>query len=97
MKIFSRYILLIIAAAVSFFFSCKKDLQPKPYWETSLLVPIAKSDLSLGNIVGDTLIKTNSDSSLQLVYESTIYSLKPGDGAFQIPDTAIKGNYNLSV
>ena len=97
MKIFSRFILLIIAAAVSFFFSCKKELQPKPSWETLLLIPIAKSDLSLGNIVGDTLIKTNNDSSLQLVYESTIYSLKPGDGAFQIPDTAVKGNYNLSA
>ncbi|GDX51332.1 hypothetical protein LBMAG27_03790 [Bacteroidota bacterium] len=61
-----------------------------------MLVPILNSNLNLGNIVGDTIIQTNSDNSLQLVYESNLYSLKPGDGAFQIPDTIVKGTYNLT-
>ncbi len=78
------------------FISCKKNIEVKPSWETTLLVPILKSNLNLQNIVGDTIIQTNSDSSLQLVYESTLYSLKPGDGAFQIPDTVVKGTYNLT-
>ncbi len=76
--------------------SCKKNLEVKPSWETTMLVPILKTNLNIGNIVGDTLIQINSDSSLKLVYQSTLYSLIPGEGAFEIPDTIIKGTYNLS-
>lgn len=87
---FATLSLLIVAI------SCKKNNEVKPSWETSMLVPILNSNLNLGNIVGDTIIQTNSDNSLQLVYESNLYSLKPGDGAFQIPDTIVKGTYNLT-
>ncbi len=78
------------------FFSCKKSIEVNPSWETTMLVPILKSNLNLGNIVGDSILQSNADSSLQLIYESTLYSLKPGDGAFQIPDTIVKGTYNLT-
>ena len=93
----SRIFFLILSIGlVVFFISCKKNVEVKPSWETSMLVPIVKTNLNIANIVGDTLIQTNADSSLQLVYESTLYSLIPGDGAFEIPDTIIKGTYNLT-
>ncbi len=95
-KIFRQVIFISVAGMLLIFSSCKKSIQPKPSWETSMLLPILKTDLNIGNIVGDTLLQSNADSSLQLVYQSTLYSLIPGDGAFQIPDTIVKGTYNLT-
>ena len=40
-----------------------------------MLAPLIKSSLSINNIVADSLIKTNPDSSISLVYETNLYKL----------------------
>ena len=49
-----------------FFASCKKE-SIHPEWDVNLLSPIAKTKLTLNQIVADSLLQVNSDSSISLV------------------------------
>lgn len=72
----------ILALAVS---SCKRDIE-NTSWDVAVVVPLMKSSLTIGNILPDSLLETNSDSSLSLVYTSTFYKANV-DSLFQYPDT----------
>ena len=80
--------LLIISAG-----SCKKSQSSG--WNTQLLVPIATTSLSLQNLITDSTLKINADSSLTLAYQSTLYSFNLADEIVQIPDTSIGQKFNL--
>src|ERR1700722_7523887 len=73
--------------------SCKKNQSSG--WNTQLLIPIATTNLSLQNLVTDSALKTNADSSLTLAYQSTLYSFNLADQIVQIPDTSIGQKFNL--
>ena len=75
--------------------ACRKET-PSPYWETDLLVPLFKSEMTIGNIIPDSLITSNPDNSLNLSYNSTFYSLTM-DSLFQIPDTTVVDSFLLLV
>ncbi len=86
---------LLLAAAVLFLDSCKKDRATS--WNTELLVPIASSSLSIQNIVKDSTIRANADSSLILAFNSTLYEFNLADQIINIPDTNIGQKFNLST
>lgn len=65
--------------------SCKRDIE-NASWDVGVLVPLMKSSLTIDNILPDSLLDTNSDSSLSLVYSSTFYEANV-DSLFQYPDT----------
>jgi hypothetical protein len=50
--------------------------------------------MNIGNLVPDSLIKSNTDSSLKLVYENILYKL-PVDSIFSIPDTTSTSSVKL--
>ena len=81
-------VLLIFAVG-----SCRKNQNGG--WTTQLLVPIATTNLSLQNLVSDSSIKMNKDSSLTLAYQSTLYQFTLADKIVQIPDTAIGQKFNV--
>jgi hypothetical protein len=82
--------IMLIAAMVS---SCRKNQQPG--WNTQLLVPIATTTLSLQNLVSDSSLKTNADSSLTLAYQTTLYQFNLADQIVKIPDTSIGQKFTL--
>ena len=64
-------------------------------WNTDLLAPIATADLSIANLVADSMITTNADNSLNLVYKNNIYSFDFSKSLIQIPDTGISKAFRL--
>ncbi len=75
--------------------SCRKDLE-NPSWDTQLLAPLVNASLDINNILPDSILQANADSSMKIVYNSDIYNLSM-DTLFQIPDTIIKNGYNIPL
>jgi len=76
-------------------FSCKKeDIHPE--WDVNLLSPIAKTKLTLSQIVADSLLQVNSDSSISLVYQTLLADITL-DTIAQLPDTSITYSAKLST
>jgi hypothetical protein len=69
--------------------SCKRG---SPDWDTGLVVPIAHGSFTIGNMVPDSLLQTNADGTIKLVYSSTFPGLST-DSIFNIPDTTIAYTY----
>ena len=71
--------------------SCKRDRNTT--WDTEYYAPIASGELSLENVFKDSSIKTNSDNTLNLRFNKTIYELEPT--TISVPDTVITSVFNL--
>lgn len=87
--------LVLFIIVVSVISSCKKDA--KTNWDTELLVPIATTNLTLRNLVKDTsILKTNPDNSMKLVFNSQLYNFNLAEQIVKIPDTSIGQKFNLT-
>lgn len=74
-----------------FLLGCKKE-DLKPSWDTDMLLPLAFSDLTIQQLITDSICKINTDSSISLVYQTDLASLIL-DTIVKIPDT----NYQYAV
>ena len=81
----------IFILALLFFFSCRKEIG-KPYWDTQLLAPLVKATLDINNLLPDSILQSNADSSMKIVYNNDIYTLSM-DTLFKIPDTNLYQGY----
>src|SRR5271165_7041429 len=77
---------LILAALVLIIWTGCKRNPNQERWDTNILAPLVNSTLTLKNLINDTLLKTNADSTINLVYQSSLYSFTL-DSLFVIPDT----------
>lgn len=75
------------------FFSCRKDFE-RPNWDIDLLAPLVKTTLNLEHILPDSVLVTNPDTSLKVVYQESIFDVGV-DSLFKIPDTTISNNYTV--
>ncbi len=57
-----------------------------------MLAPLVKSTLTINNIIPDSNIHQNSDNSLEIVYNNSLYSFS-ADKLFKIPDTTLTNFY----
>jgi hypothetical protein len=73
--------------------SCRKE---KFTSESNWITPILETELSLGDIVPDSLSRTNSDNSIDIVYE-TSYGVSSVSDIVQIPDTVEVSEVSLST
>lgn len=89
---FAKYIgvLLVIAIALS---GCRRD-EDYSSWDTNLLTPVATTTLTIADLMKDSTLKQNVDSSLQLVFDQTLYTVHAKD-FFVVPDTEIKATLTL--
>jgi hypothetical protein len=90
----SKSKLLILLLFVLFLFGCRKEWG-HPTWETGIVTPLAKTTLTINDLLADSLIQQNADSSLTLVYRNELYSITP-DTLVKIPDTTIANTYNYT-
>ncbi|MDQ3047826.1 MAG: hypothetical protein M3R27_09790 [Bacteroidota bacterium] len=75
------------------FFACRKELE-KPSWDTQILAPLINASLDINNLLPDSILQANADSSLKIVYNSDIFKLTI-DSLFSIPDTILSNFYTV--
>lgn len=73
--------------------SCRKEME-KPYWDTDLLAPLVNATMDINNILPDSILQANPDSSLKIVYEGDIYNISI-DTLFKIPDTVLTNSFTI--
>ena len=56
-----------------FIISCVRD--KKTSWDTEMLTPIVKSELTVSEILKSEYLKSSPDSTLKLVYSSDLFSM----------------------
>ncbi len=67
-------------------FSCKR----KPtQWDTDILLPLVSGNVDINNIVTDSLLETQSDNSMELVYQNELYQFNLAEEVIDIPDTSL--------
>ncbi len=94
-KFLQAILFFTFIVAQSFLFnSCKNKLETGS-WNAELLFPIAYSNLTISDLVADSLISTEADNSLSLVYRNTIFSLNLADEVLEFPDTSFDFIFRL--
>ncbi|MGQ0829190.1 MAG: hypothetical protein ACT4ON_12450 [Bacteroidota bacterium] len=83
----------LVCLIILSFFSCRKELE-KPYWDTEILAPLVNASLDINNILPDSILQINPDSSLKIVFQNDIYKLAM-DTLFKIPDTTLNKVYPM--
>jgi len=74
------------------FTSCRKEATT---WTSEFAAPIAYTTLDIGNMVGDTNLVINPDSTVNLYIEREVYRLVL-DSLFQTPDTTISEVHKIT-
>ncbi|MBI1305061.1 MAG: hypothetical protein GC181_00440 [Bacteroidetes bacterium] len=87
----NRKIILIFSVAVLLVVGCRRD---KKVWESNYLLPIFQTDLSIDDLVADSLLNVNSDGSYSLVYRHTI-AIDSVANYLTVPDTVDTVNVKL--
>ncbi|HEY0030292.1 MAG TPA: hypothetical protein VGC65_06000, partial [Bacteroidia bacterium] len=64
----------------------------KPSWDTEILAPLIDASLDINNLLPDSILQTNADSSLKIVYNNDLYQIDI-DTLFNIGDTTIHNAY----
>jgi len=90
----SNLLLLILILLVSLS-ACRRMNNKQNSWDVDLIAPILSGSLSIANIVPDTLIHTNSDKSISLVYRTKLFGLNLSDYVLHIPDTTFSNPLNI--
>jgi len=90
-----KNILFFLVVLFIFLGSCKKE-DVHPQWDVSVLSPIAKTHLTLNQIVADSLVHVNSDSTISLVYQTKLADIRL-DTIAKLPDTSINYTAKLST
>ena len=90
-KVFKCFFFLLVI--VIYLSSCQKNSGTA--WDAGILAPLASTNLTLSNLVKDTILHTNPDSSLSISYQNTVYELSLADQYIHIPDTSIGQKYTI--
>jgi len=81
--------IIIFVALVLSLVSCRKKLRPQGGWNTEVLAPLMYGEVSLENVVNDSLISVKLDNSISLVYRNVFYSLNFAEEGISVPDTSL--------
>ena len=72
---------------------CRKEFT-RPSWEVDMTGPVIHSSLGIGDLIPDSLLQVNPDSSVTLVFDETIYRLAL-DSIVNLPDTTMGDTFKL--
>jgi len=92
-NLINKLLLALLALSMLSLDACRKG-NNGPSWDVDVLAPILKTSLGVKNLVPDSLIQTNPDSSLTIVFDNTIFRLSL-DTLVSLPDTSIKERFDL--
>jgi hypothetical protein len=88
-----KTVFLILLAAPLLFSSCRKEME-QPSWDTQLLAPLIDASMTINNILPDSILQTNADSSMKIVFSNELYKINM-DTLFNIADTTIHNGYAI--
>ena len=88
-----KIVFLILMASPLLFSSCRKEME-QPSWDTQLLAPLIDASMTINNILPDSILQTNADSSMKIVFSSELYKINM-DTLFNIADTTIHNGYAI--
>ena len=77
-----------------FIISCVRD--KKTSWDTEMLTPIVKSELTVSEILKSEYLKSSPDSTLKLVYSSDLFSMNT-DSFVTLPDSTFEIGASLKT
>lgn len=83
---FLSFIVLIVTG-------CRKDWE-KPSWDVDVLAPVFHTQLSINDLLADSLLQVNGDSSITLLFNSTVYRMSL-DSLVDLPDTNFTDTFQL--
>jgi hypothetical protein len=87
--------LFLFLVAIGIFTSCKKEAS-QPSWDVDVLAPLIKSSLSINDLVTDTLLQSNPDSSVKIVYNGDLINFS-SDTLANVPDTVISNSFKTPL
>lgn len=87
-----KYLLLLLIAPI-LFSSCRKEME-KASWDTDILTPLINASMTINNILPDSILQANPDSSLKIVFNNDLYKIDM-DTLFNIGDTTVHNGYAL--
>jgi len=87
-----KYIFSFITVFLLLF--CRRDEQTA--WDVKILAPLAKTSLTLHNLIADSLHRTNADGTISLVYHSRLAEATI-DSSLALPDTSNQANIKLNT
>jgi len=99
MKIYNQFrkslipILVIGALLSAVLPSCQRD-DDESGWNMELYSPLLRTSLDISDLIQDSLLNTESDSSLTVVYQSHLYNLSV-DTLVGFNDTSVTKSYKL--
>ena len=73
--------------------ACRKE---KSYWDADFVAPIAHGSLTLASLFPDTIIKSNTDSTLKISFQSELINYQL-DSLLKIPDTTVTTAFTFTV
>jgi hypothetical protein len=85
LSLFSVFSFLVL------FFSCRKEME-KASWDTEVIAPLIDASFDISNLLPDSIVHQNADSSLEIVYQKSIHNFDIGN-MFVIPDTGFHNGY----
>ena len=88
-----KSILLLLLVGNLFLSSCRKEME-KASWDTDILAPIISASMNINNILPDSILQANADSSMKIVFNNDLYKIDI-DTLFNIADTTIHNGYAL--
>lgn len=87
-----KYLFLLFIAPI-LFSSCRKEME-KASWDTDILTPLINASMTINNILPDSILQANPDSSLKIVFNNDLYKIDM-DTLFNIGDTTVRNGYAL--
>jgi hypothetical protein len=85
-----KTLVFLLAGSLILASSCRRDGGPS--WDTGLVLPIAHTSMTIDNMIPDSLLATNADGSIKIVYSTNFPGLST-DTLLNIPDTTVKNSY----
>ncbi len=72
---------------------CRKE-PTKPSWDVDLVVPLVRTTMGIGDLIADSLLSTDANGNVSLLYSSQLFALKL-DTILAAPDTNFRYVYKL--
>lgn len=71
--------------------SCTKEAA-SPTWDVDAVVPLVNTSLGLGDLIADSLLTTDADGNVSILYSTRLFALKL-DTILAVPDTNFRYKY----
>lgn len=63
-------------------------------WDTEIVTPLVQATFDISNLMPDSILHQNADSTLEIVYQKSIHNFDVGN-LFIIPDTTLHASYGI--